>query len=342
MTVIEAAIRAGESMPWPDAMLRPAVAWLVGRTKQRLARAGDTADRDFARAMADFPIAADPDSANSQHYEVPAELFALMLGPQRKYSCCYYENADDTLAQAEQNALAETARHGDLADGQYILELGCGWGSLSLWMARQYPAARITSVSNSHSQREFIEQIARAEGLTNLSVVTADMNSFSADRAYDRVVSVEMFEHMSNWRALLARAASWLTPDGLLFLHVFTHRAAPYRFDSNDKADWIAQHFFTGGIMPSRTLIREFRDLVEIERSWLWDGTHYQRTAEHWLENFDRNAPAIEGVLQDTYGRDAKLWQRRWRLFLLATSGLFGHSDGRDWGVNHYRLRPVR
>lgn len=342
MNMIATAVRAGEAIAWPDPMLRAAVTWLVRRTRHRLAQAGDGTDRDFARAMAEFPVAIETDSANAQHYEVPAQFFHLMLGPQRKYSCCYYATPDDTLAQAEENALAATAAHADLADGQNILELGCGWGSLSLWMARHYPAARITAVSNSHSQRAFIEEAARVEGLNNLSVITADMNGFAAPETYDRIVSIEMFEHMSNWRALLTRAASWLTPEGRLFLHVFSHRTAPYRFDNADKADWIAQHFFTGGIMPSHGLIREFSDVVDLEKSWVWDGTHYQRTADHWLENFDHNADAIDRVLQKTYGTEWRLWRRRWRLFLLATSGLFGDSGGREWGVSHYRLRAAR
>jgi cyclopropane-fatty-acyl-phospholipid synthase len=342
MSIVGAAIRAGEGVAWPDPVLRAAVRWLVGRTQRRLSVEGASADRDFARQMAEFPIAINTSDANAQHYEVPAEFFRLMLGPQRKYSCCYYKGATDTLADAEENALAETAQHAALADGQQILELGCGWGSLSLWMARNYPASRITAVSNSHSQRIAVERRAASEGLSNLSVVTADMNSFAPQGRFDRIVSVEMFEHMSNWRALLERAASWLTPEGALFLHVFAHRSSPYRFETADRSDWIAQHFFTGGIMPSRELIQQFRDVMQVEQSWWWNGSHYRRTATHWLENFDRNAPAIETILQDVYGPAAPLWKRRWRLFLLATEGLFGYGGGEEWGVSHYRLRPAR
>jgi len=342
MSFAETLGRVGERVAWPDPVVRAGVGWLVGRTRQKLLRADTSVEREFARAMADYPIATHTDDAKAQHYEVPADFFALMLGPQRKYSCCYYAEPGDSLAQAEEHALQATATHAALADGQRILELGCGWGSLSLWMARHYPAARIVSVSNSQSQRAHIERTAAAEGLRNLTVITADMNSFTPAGLFDRVVSVEMFEHMSNWRPLLQRVASWLTPEGLLFLHVFSHRKAPYRFDVNDKADWIAQHFFTGGIMPSHGLIRQFDDIVALEDEWWWDGYHYQRTAEHWLANFDRHADAIGEVLRSTYGRDAALWARRWRLFLFATSGLFGHRGGREWGVSHYRLRPVR
>jgi cyclopropane-fatty-acyl-phospholipid synthase len=339
MNLTAAALDAGERLAWPDPVLRAGVSMLVGRTKRRLRAAAPAAEADFARRMTDYPIAINTSEANDQHYEVPADFFAFMLGPQRKYSCCYYDDPAATLAEAEERALAETARNADLADGQEILELGCGWGSLSLWMARHYPHTRIVSVSNSQSQHAFITQQADAEGLRNLTVVAADMNAFVPGGAFDRVVSVEMFEHMSNWRGLLKRIGSWLAPDGRLFIHIFSHRLAPYRFDASNRTDWIAQHFFTGGIMPSHGLIRQFPDLVKVEEEWWWNGSHYRRTAEQWLENFDRNAGDIARVLRGFYGSDALLWQRRWRLFLLATSGLFGHSGGNEWGVSHYRLR---
>ena len=225
--------------------------------------------------------------------------------------------------------------------GQRILELGCGWGSLSLWMARHFPQARITSVSNSHSQRDYITRTARERGYGNLEVVTADMNAFATDERFDRVVSVEMFEHMSNWRALLGRIHGWLAPDGRLFIHVFNHRETPYRFEIDDREDWIAQHFFTGGIMPSHGLIRHFSSIFTVEAEWLWNGTHYQRTALDWLANYDRNVPQIEKILRKVYSGDWVLWRRRWRLFFLATAGLFGHANGTEWGVSHYRLAPV-
>ena len=253
-----------ERAPIPDAVVRLGVAALCERTNRRLAAAGACANRDFAAATAALPIAEHVADANTQHYEVPAAFFEAVLGPQRKYSCCLFKSADDGLTTAEENALVETAAHADLADGQTILELGCGWGSLSLWMARRYPNARIVSVSNSHSQRAFIEGRAKAAGLTNLTVRTADMNAFEPGDTFDRIVSVEMFEHMLNWRRLLGRVRSWLKPDGRFFMHVFTHDRAPYRFDHRDKEDWIAQHFFTGGIMPSHGFIREFADVLAV------------------------------------------------------------------------------
>jgi cyclopropane-fatty-acyl-phospholipid synthase len=291
--------------------------------------------------MASRPIAEHPQAANAQHYELPASFFAHALGPAKKYSCCFYEDGAADLGEAEISALEATVRRAELRDGQRILELGCGWGSLSLFMASRYPAARITAVSNSASQRAFISSEAARRGFGNLEVVTADMNAFATQERFDRIVSVEMFEHMANWRALLARIRAWLAPDGALFIHIFTHRRAAYRFDHGDNSDWIAQHFFTGGIMPSQGLIRQFADLFTVEREWRWSGANYQRTALDWLANFDARGNEIDAILSDVYGAEARLWRRRWRLFFLATAGLFGDSAGAEWGVGHYRLRPT-
>ena len=296
-------------------------------------------DAEFAREMAARAIAERTDAANAQHYELPPDFFVQFLGPNRKYSCCLYPTGRESLGEAETAALVETCNHADLLDGQDILELGCGWGSLSLWMASRYPRSRITAVSNSAPQRLYIEDQARARGLANLTVITADMNDFVTSKRFDRIVSVEMFEHMANWRPLLARVRGWLTEVGRLFVHAFSHNNKPYRFDTADDADWIARHFFTGGIMPSHGLIGQFPDLFAIEADWRWDGRHYQRTADHWLENFDRNGAEIDALLRDIYGAEARLWRRRWRLFYLATAGLFGHDSGHEWGVSHHRLR---
>jgi cyclopropane-fatty-acyl-phospholipid synthase len=341
MSMVQTMIGLGEGIAWPDAVTRTAISFLVGRTRQRMLRAPRDADARFAAAMAPYPIALNVADANAQHYEIPEEFFALVLGPRRKYSCCLYDDGAATLAQAEDRALEATAAHAGLADGQRILELGCGWGALSLWMARRFPAARITAVSNSHSQRAFISGVARREGLGNLDVITADMNGFAPTGRFDRIVSVEMFEHMANWRPLLARLRGALDADGRLFIHVFSSAHAPYRFDTADKADWIAQHYFTGGIMPSHGLIHQFADCFAVEQDWRWDGTHYARTAADWLANFDANSDAVRAVLDRVYGQEARLWQRRWRLFFLATMGLFGHAGGVEWGVSHYRLAPA-
>ncbi len=341
MNLIPAAISAIERLPFPDRVTRAGIGALVGRSRRKLAAADAGEDLAFADGMVDFPIAEHADAANSQHYEVPAAFFALCLGPRRKYSCCYYDSEAATLAEAEERALALTCEHAALADGQRILELGCGWGSLTLWMAEHYPHATITAVSNSHSQRAYILAEAQRRGFSNVTVVTTDMNVFETESRFDRIMSVEMFEHMANWRALLARTRTWLAADGLLFIHVFTHASSPYRFDHRDKSDWIAQHFFTGGIMPSRRLIHQFGDLYAVADTWDWNGEHYARTARDWLINCDAHRAEIETLFADVYGRHAKLWLRRWRLFYLATEGLFGHAGGNTWGVTHYRLKPA-
>jgi cyclopropane-fatty-acyl-phospholipid synthase len=339
MSVVSRMIGTAERVPLPDLVIRAAIQRLCWRTATRLASGNAESDACFAGEMAARAIAEHTDAANARHYEVPAAFFARVLGPNRKYSSCFYKEAKSTLQEAEEEALRQIVEHADLADGQSILELGCGWGSLSLWMARQFPNSDITAVSNSRAQREFIEREAAARGLGNLRVTTQDMNVFAPERQCDRIVSVEMFEHIMNWRELLARVRSWLKPDGRFFMHIFTHRAGAYRFDPANPDDWIAQHFFTGGVMPSHHLIRQYSDLFEVEKEWRWSGAHYQRTALDWLANFDAHRDEIEAILRGIYGADTSVWMRRWRRFFLATAGLFGYAGGSEWGVSHYRMR---
>ena len=341
MSFIAQTISAAERIPLPDLVIRTGIRTLVGRTANRLAHGTIESDERFAAQMARRAVAEATDAANNQHYEVPAAFFARVLGPNRKYSSCFYKHDATTLREAEEEALRQTVEHAALADGTDILELGCGWGSLSLWMARQFPNARIVAVSNSHSQRQFIEAEAAECGLRNLIVITEDMNVFEPNRRFDRIVSVEMFEHMMNWRVLLGRVRSWLKDDGRLFMHIFTHRSGAYLFDRADKEDWIAQHFFTGGVMPSHQLIRQYSDVFAVEREWRWSGAHYERTANDWLRNFDAHRDEIAEVLYPVYGADTALWMRRWRWFFLATAGLFGHAAGNEWGVSHYLLKAV-
>jgi cyclopropane-fatty-acyl-phospholipid synthase len=339
MSFVSRIIGTAERVPLPDVIIRAAIQRLCSRTATRLASGNGETDASFADEMAARAIAEYTDEASAQHHEVPAAFFARVLGPNRKYSSCFYKEAKSTLQEAEEEALRQTVEHADLADGQSILELGCGWGSLSLWMARQFPHAQVTAVSNSQSQRIHIETEAAARGLNNLRVVTADMNAFAPGRQFDRIVSVEMFEHMMNWRELMTLVKSWLAPEGRFFLHIFTHRSGAYRFDPADGEDWVAQHFFTGGVMPSHHLIRQYADLFEVEKEWRWSGTHYQRTALDWLANFDAGRDEIDAILRPVYGSDTSLWVRRWRWFFLATSGLFGYADGSEWGVSHFRMR---
>jgi cyclopropane-fatty-acyl-phospholipid synthase len=341
MTIVQKAIRLGEILPWPDKVTQVAIDFLVSRRSRGLSMLAPDSVSRFAEQMERYPIAEHVAAANMQHYEIPEEFFGIVLGPQRKYSCCLYDNGIDTLSAAEELALRVTAEHAGLSDGQSILELGCGWGSLSLWMARHYPAARIVSVSNSRSQRDFITRAAKEQGLSNLDVVTSDMNDFEPAARFDRIVSVEMFEHMANWRKLFERLHRCIEPDGRMFIHIFSNRKACYRFSVADRDDWIAQHYFTGGIMPSHDLIGQFADCFIVEAEWRWSGRHYQRTAAAWLQNMDSNSDAVFDILKRVYGREAPLWYRRWRLFFLATMGLFGHAHGEEWGISHYRMTPA-
>ena len=341
MGFVSSIIGSAERVPLPDLVIRAAVQRLCSRTATRLASGGAESDASFADEMAARAIAEDGEEAGARHDEVPAAFFARVLGPNRKYSCCYYKEPRSTLQEAEEEALRQTAAHAGVADGQSILELGCGWGSLSLSRARQFPNAQVTAVSNSQAQREYIEWEAATRGLKNLRVVTADIDIFDPERQFDRIVSVEMFEHIMNWRELMTRVRSWLAADGRFFMHIFTHRSSAYRFDRSHGEDFIAQHFFSGGVMPSHHLIRQYRDLLEVEKEWRWSGTQYQRTALDWLGNFDSNRDEIEAIVRNVYGNEASLWMRRWRWFLLATAGLFGYAGGSEWGVSHYRMRAA-
>ncbi|MBU6260624.1 MAG: class I SAM-dependent methyltransferase [Burkholderiales bacterium] len=329
----------------PDGAVRHGIRRLL---KSRLAeqRDGDAAEaaaltQAFIEAMRDEPIALLPEKANEQHYEVPAEFFALVLGRHRKYSCGYWGDgaggaAIDSIERAEAAALRISCERAGLADGQRVLELGCGWGSLSLWMAEQFPASRITALSNSQAQRRHIEAEAGRRGLGNLQVITQDINAFDTAERYDRIVSIEMFEHLRNWPLAFARVARWLAPQGRFFMHVFAHRGAPYAFVERDASDWMSRHFFSGGMMPSDDLALHCQDDLRLLRRWRWDGRHYQRTAEAWLENMDIHRRELMRLLEQAYGADPSLWWTRWRLFFMSVSELFGYDRGQQWWVAHY------
>lgn len=285
------------------------------------------------------PIAPVPEKANEQHYELPPSFMRLALGARMKYSCCWYETGTESLDQAEEAMLALTCARAELAPGQSILELGCGWGSLTLWMAERYPASQITAVSNSAPQREHIMATARARGLSNVTVLTADMNEFSTESRFDRVVSVEMFEHMRNYPELLRRVASWLLPGGKLFVHIFCHTHLMYPFTDEGSSDWMARHFFTGGVMPSEALLLKFQDHLVHEHTWAVPGRHYERTSNQWLENLDRNGKEALALLRPVYGAEAAIWLQRWRMFYMACAELFGFAGGTEWRVAHYLFR---
>ena len=340
MSAAGLAIRGTERGWIPDWLVRRGIRHLL---RARLAEigAGDCEAaaanmRRFVEEMDASGIAPVPEAANRQHYELPATFFREVLGPHRKYSCCYWGDDVHDLAAAEEAALAITAERAGVENGMRILELGCGWGSLTLWMAQRYPDARILAVSGSASQRRCIEERAGRRGIGNLRVVTADMNDFEAGDRFDRVVSVEMFEHMRNYRALLRRIAEWLEPDGRLFVHIFCHRAVPYAFVSRDESDWMSRHFFSGGIMPSDALPLCFPEHLRVIGHWRWSGRHYRRTADAWLANMDLRRERIEPILESVHGADAPLWWARWRVFFMACAELFGYARGQEWWVSHY------
>ena len=343
----ETAIRWVEQGKAPDAVVRAGIRLLL---RQRLAslplhdcEAAMRHKREFVAMLDAAPIAEVPERANEQHYELPASFFDLVLGPRRKYSSCYWPDGVKTLAEAEAAALRVTAERAGIADGQRVLELGCGWGAFSLYLAERYPNSRITGVSNAHGQRQFIEAERDRLGLTNLTIVTADMNDFQAEGQYDRIVSLEMFEHMRNHRQLLRRVHDWLTPGGRFLMHIFVHREHPYPFEDIGPSDWMSHYFFAGGIMPSDDLPLHFQDDLKLVTRWRWDGRHYERTLNAWLARMDAARASIWPILEDTYGAgEAATWWMRWRLFFMACAELFGYRKGQEWFVGHYLFaRPA-
>ncbi|MFC1665894.1 SAM-dependent methyltransferase [Pseudomonadota bacterium] len=340
-SAMQVALNLTEQGYLPDGVVRSGIRRLL---KQRLidchhdnCETMASSQQHFVADMAYWPIAVVPEKANEQHYEIPASFYSAVLGKHRKYSCCYWSPEVTNLDQAEVAALEETCNRARLRNGNRILELGCGWGSLTLWMAKQYPESYITAVSNSASQAGYIQEQATTFGLDNIEVITCDINLFDSSELFDRVISVEMFEHMRNWEALYTNIDRWLAEDGLFFKHIFVHRDSPYLFEDSNDDDWMSSHFFSGGMMPSDDLPLYFQSRLQVIKRWRWSGQHYQKTANAWLENMDANRDYIWKILQEVYGADhVNTWWMRWRMFFMACAELFAYNDGQEWYVGHY------
>jgi cyclopropane-fatty-acyl-phospholipid synthase len=330
----------------PDSVIRAGIRRLLDRKLKEIhatdvEKAAIIKNR-FVQMMGESPIALVPHLANEQHYEVPAAFYSEVLGRNRKYSCCYWPMGVDDLDAAEDAALQVTVERAGIEDGMKVLDLGCGWGSLSLWIAEHFPKASVTSVSNSRSQHDYIVQAAKNRGIENIEVLVCDMNDFAAPGAYDRIVSVEMFEHMRNYPELFRRIGNWLEPDGRFFMHIFCHRTTPYEYIDRGPSDWMSRHFFSGGIMPSADLPMRIGGDLSVERQWQWNGDHYASTLRAWLDKMDARKGAVMPILEDTYGKDqADRWRMRWRIFFMACEELFAYNGGREWYVSHYLLKRV-
>jgi len=328
----------------PDGLVRQGMRRLLGR-RLHLSQTKFAGDAAFAQTLcSEDRIAVATAEANAQHYEVPPEFFEIVLGSRLKYSCGLWPDETTTLDASEEAMLRLTCQRAELADGQRILELGCGWGSLSLWMAKHYPDSQIVAMSNSNDQRLYIERRAQQLDLTNLTVQTANIAQFDPAGQFDRVVSVEMFEHVRNYDVLLNRISAWLENNGQLFVHIFCHREYAYPFevesDAGDTNNWMSQHFFTGGVMPSFRLFRQFDSDMLVSADWWLDGAHYAKTCEAWLANLDSNEASAKASLSKGSNPDPVAVQlQRWRMFFMACAELFAYDTGQQWGVGHYLFR---
>ena len=327
----------------PDPLIRKGIQHFIGqRIKQDIGTSVAQMDAKrsaFIEQMKKNPIAIKTNDANDQHYRLPTSFFEYALGPSMKYSCCHWDNSS-SLEEAELEMLDLTITRADISDGQTILELGCGWGAITLAMAERFPNSKIVAISNSPEQRKFILNKAKNKNINNIEVRTHNVAELELSERFDRVVSVEMFEHMRNYPKLLEKIHGWLNPKGKLFVHIFVHRDVPYNFDVKDDSDWMSKYFFSGGIMPSSHLIHYFQDHLKVENYWAVDGLHYQKTARAWLENMDQNKSPIMKILNVHYGKkEAAKWFNYWRIFFMSCEELWKYRNGTEWFVGHYLLK---
>ena len=339
--MIKALINLAEKGLLPDVFIRLGISRLcrqrLSEAKVLSTQAMEEKHQHWINIIKESPVALVPEKANEQHYDVPPRLFELVLGSSLKYSAGYWPQGTSSLDDSEVEMLKLSSKRASLSDGQEVLELGCGWGSLTFHIAQNFPNSEITAVSNSNDQRQFIEKKCEKLKIKNIKVITADMNDFSIDKEFDRVVSIEMFEHMRNYDELLKRVSGWLKKDGKLFVHIFSHKEIAYPFEDEGEGDWMAREFFSGGQMPSHKLLTCFSSRMKIEKDWRIEGTHYEKTSLAWLNKMDENKAEVLKLFEKTYGKnEASIWFQRWRIFFMSCEVLFGFNQGSEWGVSHY------
>ena len=319
----------------PDVFIKTAVRFI---TKKRLNESGIHENKlNVIKSISEGGIAEKTDDANEQHYEVPPEFFKYALGKNLKYSCSFFDKTD-SLDEAEKSMIELYIERADIQEGHDILDLGCGWGSFSLYVAEKYPSVSITAVSNSKDQIAFIQNEAKRRGLFNIKASKMDVNNLDLDNKFDRIVSIEMFEHLRNYKLILNSLNSLLKPDGRLFVHIFCHKELTYFYEIKNSYDWMTKYFFEGGIMPSQDIFKYFDDELEVINQWDVNGNHYAKTCKAWLNNHYKNKDKILDIFDKHYDKP-RIWFNRWRIFFLSCEAFFAINNGREYFVSHYLLK---